>query len=130
MTVLSDLMTLSGEALDEFAEEDQELEDIKSTGIIGDFLDRVNELINERLDTSDLGVELPTLLFVISSSDEAKIQGICRNLRRADKYLLEAARLRMYTTTSKIAICILEKLAELCNSIRISLKIGTSMNYQ
>lgn len=101
MDVLSDLMTLSGKNLEDFAVEEPELEYFKSERTIGDFLDKVNELINERLDTSDLGVSLPTLLFVISSSDEVQIQAICRNLRRADKYLLEPARLRMDTSSSK-----------------------------
>lgn len=99
---LENLLTLSGVTLADFAIEHSEVENFIAGNTIGGFLDNVNKLISARTDVSDLGVRLPTLVFAISSSDEPTIQGICRGLRRADKFLLEAARLKMYTKESKV----------------------------
>lgn len=102
--VLQTILDINGVALADFAVDWSEVEEMKGEGsTIGGFLDRVNKLISGRLEVKELGIKLPTIVFAISSNDEATIQAICRGMRRADKYLLEAARLTMFTKNSNIA---------------------------
>lgn len=68
---------------------------------IGTFLDRVQNLVTQRTNLSDRGIQLPSLVFAISS--DGNIQQVCRGLRRADTYYIEAARLLMHTRESNIA---------------------------
>lgn len=69
---------------------------------VGDFLDRVHGAIVQRFDVSSIGVELPNLVFVISSGKK-EVKELCRSIRRADSYYLEASRLLMYTKRSNVA---------------------------
>lgn len=101
--VLDRIMQIGNWKLDDAAISREEVENIASLSRnVGDFLDDVQSLINERFDTSSIGVKLPELVFVISSGSK-KIREYCRNLRRADSYYLEASRLMMYTTKSNVA---------------------------
>ncbi len=69
---------------------------------VGRYLDDIQELISERFDTGKIGVNLPELVFVLSSG-KPEIRDVCRNLRRADSYYVEASRLTMYTKKSNAA---------------------------
>jgi hypothetical protein len=69
---------------------------------IGDFLDRVHAAIVERFDVSSIGIQLPNLVFVLSSGKK-EVKELCRSIRRADSYYLEASRLLMYTRRSNVA---------------------------
>ncbi len=68
---------------------------------VGTFLDRVQNLVSQRTNLKDKGVQLPTLVFAISS--DGTIQQVCRGLRRADTFYIEANRLLMHTRESNIA---------------------------
>jgi hypothetical protein len=69
---------------------------------IGTFLDSLQKLVTERFEVSGIGIEFPTLVLAVSSS-EPRIREICRSLRRADSFYIEASRLLMYTKKSNAA---------------------------
>ncbi len=68
---------------------------------IGNFLDQIQDLIAQRFDVEDIGISFPRLIIAISSG--ADIREICRSLRRADSFYIEASRLLMYTKKSNVA---------------------------
>ncbi|UYZ14105.1 hypothetical protein A6764_03815 [Brevibacillus sp. WF146] len=101
--VLDRIMQIGNWKLEDAAISREEVEEIANNSIrVGDFLDDVQALITERFDTSDLGVQFPEVVFVLSSGI-TNIREICRNVRRADSYYLEASRLLMYTKRSNVA---------------------------
>ncbi len=69
---------------------------------VGDFLDSLQQLIVSRFETDKMGVQFPTLSIIISSSN-SEIREMCRSLRRADSFYIEATRLLMYTKKSNVA---------------------------
>jgi hypothetical protein len=69
---------------------------------IGGYLDLVQAAIAARFDTGKLGFVPPKVVFVLSSG-KREVRDVCRNLRRADSYYLEASRLTMYTKRSNVA---------------------------
>lgn len=69
---------------------------------IGGFLDLIQAAVAARFDTGNIGFTPPKLVFVLSSG-KPEVRDICRNLRRADSYYLEASRLMMYTKRSNHA---------------------------
>ena len=69
---------------------------------VGDFLDEVHQMIVERFDVSNIGTNLPKVVFSLSS-DRKDIKELCRSVRRADSFYLEASRLLMYTKRSNVA---------------------------
>lgn len=70
---------------------------------IGGFLDEVQRLVAERtkIDRDGVGVRFPTLVIAISS--DGPIQQVCSQLRRANSYYIEGARLLMETRESNAA---------------------------
>jgi hypothetical protein len=100
---LEQLLRMNSSSIDDYAISPKELKEIQNESLtLGRFLNGVSKLMNSRTSTEYTGVELPTLVFVISSNGE--IQRTCRELRRASTYYTEAARLQMYTTKSKEAV--------------------------
>lgn len=100
---LQKLLAVANWSLEDAGVEDDEalaLSAVAST--MGGFLDSLQELIVERFDVEGIGRTIPTLLFVVTSGS-IEIREICRNLRRASSFYLEAARLLMYTRRSNIA---------------------------
>lgn len=75
---------------------------VSSSNTVGSFLDEVQELVAERFDIDNIGVELPNITFVLTSNRK-DIKNICRGLRRADSYYVEASRLMMYTKKSNVS---------------------------
>jgi hypothetical protein len=69
---------------------------------IGGYLDHVQAAIAARFDTGRIGFTPPKVVFVLSSG-KREVRDVCRNLRRADSYYLEASRLTMYTKRSNHA---------------------------
>lgn len=83
---------------------------------IGEYLDRVQAAIAERFDIDEVGFEPPQLIFALSSGKK-EVREICRNVRRADSFYLEASRLLMYTKRSNVADWWKERNAELTTSL-------------
>jgi hypothetical protein len=69
---------------------------------IGEYLDRIQAAIAEKFNVDKIGFEPPQLIFALSS-DKKDVRQICRSVRRADSFYLEASRLLMYTKQSNIA---------------------------
>ncbi|NRD51610.1 hypothetical protein [Corallococcus exiguus] len=69
---------------------------------IGGYLDRVQAAVAARFDVGSVGFTPPKVVFVLSSG-KREVRDVCRNLRRADSYYLEASRLMMYTKRSGVA---------------------------
>jgi len=57
---------------------------------IGAFLDMLQVLIADRFDIGAIGIELPTVVIALSSGDP-EVREMCRSLRRADSYYIEAS---------------------------------------
>ena len=100
--VLEKILQLANWHLDDAAVSWSEVEkQEQATNSIGSYLDGVQELISERFDTGKIGIIPPEVVFVLSSGLPT-IRDVCRNLRRADSYYVEASRLLMYTKRSNV----------------------------
>lgn len=98
--VLEKLLQVANWRIEDAAISDTEVEElIDKSPRIGIFLDDLQSLIASRFDIGDMGIEFPTLVIAVSSS-EPKIREVSRSLRRADSYYIEASRLLMYTKKS------------------------------
>jgi energy-coupling factor transporter ATP-binding protein EcfA2 len=101
--VLSRILQIANWTLDDAAVSETEVQTlIGERDRIGLFLEDLQALIATRFDIGPMGVEFPTLVLVITSSEE-KIRDTCRSLRRADSFYIEASRLLMYTKRSNVA---------------------------
>jgi len=78
------------------------IEITKDAKNIGEYLDLIQRAIAEGFDVEAIGFTPPQVVFVISSGSRT-IREICRGLRRADSYYIEASRLLMYTKRSNAA---------------------------
>lgn len=103
ISVLEKINQIANWKLEDAALSDLDLEKAvgKSTSV-GDFLDEIHQVIVERFDVSNIGTALPKIAFSLSS-DKKDIKELCRSVRRADSYYLEASRLLMYTKRSNVA---------------------------
>ena len=102
-TVLERILKVANWALEDAALDWGEIASITSGAEnIGGYLDRVQATIAARFDVGRLGFSPPKLVFVLSSG-KREVRDVCRNLRRADSYYLEASRLLMYTKRSNVA---------------------------
>ncbi|MGE5560144.1 MAG: ATP-binding protein [Chloroflexota bacterium] len=68
---------------------------------IGAFLDSVQRLVAERTELPDNDIKFPTLVIALSS--DGPIQQVCSQLRRANSYYIEGARLLQETRESNAA---------------------------
>ena len=101
--VLDRILTVANWTLSDAAIDTAEIEGIASSADnIGGFLDLVQAAIAARFDTGNIGFTPPKLVFVLSSG-KPEVRDVCRNLRRADSYYVEALRLMMYTKRSNVA---------------------------
>jgi energy-coupling factor transporter ATP-binding protein EcfA2 len=101
--VLEKILQIANWRLDDAAVSTTEVDTlVQENERVGAFLDSLQRLIAQRFDVGGVGVAFPTLTLVISSG-EPKIREICRSLRRADSYYIEASRLLMYTRRSNVA---------------------------
>lgn len=101
--VLEKLLQIANWRLEDAAVASTEVDTlIANSDSVGLFLDRLQHLIAERFDVGGLGIDFPTLAIVLTSG-EPKIRELCRSLRRADSYYIEASRLLMYTKKSNVA---------------------------
>lgn len=101
--VLERILTVANWTLNDAAIDNSEIEKLAvSAENIGGFLDLVQQTIAARFDTGNLGFTPPKLVFVLSSG-KPEVRDVCRNLRRADSYYIEASRLMMYTKRSNVA---------------------------
>lgn len=101
--VLDKILQIANWRLDDAAISASEVEGlIMESDRIGEFLDRLQSLISQRFDVGEMGVQFPTLVLAVSSSDQ-KIRETMRSVRRADSYYIEASRLLMYTRRSNVA---------------------------
>jgi len=101
--VLEKMLQVANWRLEDAAISTTEVETlIEDSGRVGAFLDSLQQLISQRFDLGSMGIEFPTLIIAISSS-EPKIRETCRSLRRADSFYIEASRLLMYTKKSNVA---------------------------
>jgi hypothetical protein len=83
---------------------------------IGEYLDCVQDAIAQRFDVDKIGFEPPQVIFALSSG-KPEVREICRNVRRADSFYLEASRLLMYTKKSNVADWWRERNKELKTSL-------------
>ncbi|HTN92075.1 MAG TPA: hypothetical protein VL242_50745 [Sorangium sp.] len=101
--VLERIFKVANWNLEDAALEWSELDEVtKGADNIGGYLDKVQAAIAARFDVGALGFTPPQLVFALSSG-KREVRDICRNLRRADSYYLEASRLLMYTKRSNVA---------------------------
>jgi len=101
--VLGKILQIANWSLADAAIEQAEVEPIiAGARSVGVFLDNLQKLITERFDIEVYGVEFPNLVIAISSG-ESKLREVCRALRRADSFYVEASRLLMYTKKSNAA---------------------------
>jgi len=102
-TVLDRILKVANWSLEDAALDWSELEQITSgADNIGSYLDRVQAAVAERFDIGKIGFTPPKVVFVLSSG-KREVRDVCRNLRRADSYYVEASRLMMYTKRSNVA---------------------------
>lgn len=88
----------------------------KAASNIGEYLDCVQDAIAQRFDVDKIGFEPPQVIFALSSG-KPEVREICRNVRRADSFYLEASRLLMYTKRSNVADWWRERNKELKTSL-------------
>jgi hypothetical protein len=101
--VLEKILQIANWRLDDAAISSTELETIiESTPRIGSFLDELQHLITKRFDIAPMGVEFPTLVLALTS-DKEELRDVCRQLRRADSFYIEASRLLMFAKRSNVA---------------------------
>jgi hypothetical protein len=101
--VLDRILTVANWTLSDAAIDASEIESLAAKAEnIGGFLDMVQLAIAARFDTGNIGFTPPKLVFVLSSG-KPEVRDVCRNLRRADSYYVEASRLMMYTKRSNVA---------------------------
>jgi hypothetical protein len=101
--VLDRILTVANWTLNDAAIEESEVDELAGKAEnIGGFLDLVQSAIAARFDTGNIGFTPPKLVFVLSSG-KPEVRDVCRNLRRADSYYIEASRLMMYTKRSNVA---------------------------
>lgn len=101
--VLEKILHIANWRLDDAAISATEAETLmESAHTIGAFLDDLQALVTKRFEVTGIGIEFPTLVLAVSSGDP-KIREICRSLRRADSFYIEASRLLMYTKKSNAA---------------------------
>lgn len=101
--VLEKILQIANWRLDDAAISNTEVEVmISSAERIGSFLDSLQGLITQRFNISPMGVEFPTLVLALTSSQD-RLRDVCRQLRRADSFYIEASRLLMFTKTSNVA---------------------------
>jgi hypothetical protein len=100
--VLGRILKVANWSLEDAALDWAELEKVTAKADnIGNYLDRVQEAIAARFDVGSIGFAPPKVVFVLSSG-KREVRDICRNIRRADSYYLEASRLMMYTKRSNV----------------------------
>lgn len=103
LVALEKIMQVANWSLEDAAISATEVDDlVQSSSRIGLFLDNLHQLIVSRFNIDSIGVNLPTVVIAISSG-EPKIREVCRSLRRADSFYIEASRLLMYTKKSNVA---------------------------
>ncbi|ADC62547.1 hypothetical protein Alvin_1615 [Allochromatium vinosum DSM 180] len=101
--VLEKILQVANWRLDDAAISTTEVEAlIAKNDSIGAFLDALQSLITERFDVGSFGITFPMLVITISSG-APNIREVCRSLRRADSYYIEASRLLMYTRRSNVS---------------------------
>jgi hypothetical protein len=102
-SVLEGILKIANWRLDDAALSHEIIEKVtlESTNI-GDYLDRVQSEITKRFNVDEIGFEPPQVIFALSSG-KPEVREICRNVRRADSFYIEASRLLMYTKSSNIA---------------------------
>ena len=101
--VLEKILQVANWRLDDAAITDSDIDEITEVSdTIGIFLDKLRRLIVDRFDVEGMGIEFPTLVFAISGGAPG-LREVCRALRRADSFYLEASRLLMYTKKSNAA---------------------------
>jgi hypothetical protein len=101
--VLEKILQVANWRLEDAAISNTEVDELAATSDrIGVFLDKLQSLITQRFDIGEIGIDFPTLVAVITTS-EPKIRETVRSLRRADSYYIEASRLLMYTKKSNVA---------------------------
>lgn len=102
-SVLEKILQVANWRLDDAAISTTEVDTlIAENQSVGTFLDALQSLITERFDIGSFGITFPTLVITISSG-APNIREICRSLRRADSYYIEASRLLMYTRRSNVS---------------------------
>jgi hypothetical protein len=101
--VLDRILTVANWTLNDAAIDESEIDALADRAEnIGGFLDLVQMAIAARFDTGNIGFAPPKIVFVLSSG-KPEVRDVCRNLRRADSYYVEASRLMMYTKRSNVA---------------------------
>lgn len=101
--VLDRILVVANWTLNDAAIDEAEIDDFaEEAPNIGSFLDLVQAAIASRFDIGNLGFTPPKIVFVLSSG-KPEVRDVCRNLRRADSYYVEASRLMMYTKRSNVA---------------------------
>ena len=71
--------------------EDEALSLVNSSVSIGDYLSRIQGLVVSRYDLGELGVTLPIVYVIFSSSNDSTPS--CRLIRRGDRFLVDSDRL-------------------------------------
>lgn len=92
MDALNLLLKVKGYRLDDAAVTHAEAEaEVEESRSIGDFLERIGNLVSSRYDIGGLGIKLPKVYIVVTSSGDSTTA--CRYLRRGSKYLADPDRL-------------------------------------
>ena len=101
--ILEKILQVANWRLDDAAISNTEVDELILENVsIGAFLDNLQALIAKRFDVDELGHRFPNLNIIISSG-QPNIRELCRSLRRADSYYIEASRLLMYTKKSNVS---------------------------
>jgi hypothetical protein len=101
-SVLEGILKIANWYLEDAALTWDEIENVtKYSTNIGEYLDKVQAAIAQRFNVDEIGFDPPQVIFALSSG-KAEVREICRSLRRADSFYLEASRLLMYTTKSNV----------------------------
>jgi hypothetical protein len=101
-SVLEGILKIANWRLEDAALSWDEVDNVtKNSTNIGEYLDKVQVAIAQRFDVNEIGFEPPHVIFALSSG-KAEVREICRSVRRADSFYLEASRLLMYTTQSNV----------------------------
>ena len=102
-SVLEGILKIANWQLEDAALSWDEIENVtRNSSNIGEYLDKVQAAIAQQFNVDEIGFEPPQVIFALSSG-KPEVRDICRNVRRADSFYLEASRLRMYTKKSNVA---------------------------
>lgn len=93
------ILTTTGARLEDAAVTRQEVEVLASRcNSIGQYLEKVNNLVVERFDTSEIGFALPRVNIIVTSNGDSAES--CRMLRRGSKFLADPERLLQFSRSN------------------------------